>query len=314
MSNTMRKFMNYPVGLATTRTALLGDDIPNLSQVQSIAQGLANIKEAVLTDANVNVDLATGGLLTLDGYTTQEGDRVLCHSQTDPIENGIYIASSGAWVRAVDADEQSELAPLTQVGILNGDHAGRVYKLTNSTAPIVDTDAQTWVVTSASSSAALDVAVDDGSFNAISGTNAQSVFDSVDDELVNANLNFTNLNARLNTLSGTSDDDLGSFSGAVIPDSASVKAALQALETKAEANAVIYDGNRFESAATTLATGAAVNFAHSIGTRWLSSVKAYNSATGEDITHTLIVIAVDANNVTVQNDDTDIDVVVVCAK
>lgn len=313
MSNNMRKLVNFPVGLRTTVTATLGDDIPNLSQVQSIAQGLANIKEAVATNADVNVDLATGGLLTLDGYTTQEGDRVLVHSQTDASENGIYAASSGAWSRTTDADEQSELAPLTQVGVLNGDHAGRVYKLTNTTAPVVDTDDQTWVVTSASSSAALDVSVDDGNFGVIAGTNAQAALDSVDDQIITTNLNVDALDTRLNNLSGVTGSDLETFTGSTIGDNASTKEALQDLETAHEAFVADVANDRFESTQTTLTQGNAITFTHSIGTKRLSGLKVYDAA-DEDITHTVTITLVDANSITVQNDDVDLDVFVVCHK
>lgn len=57
-----------------------------------------------------NVDVATtgnitlSGLQTIDGFTTLEGSRVLVKDQTDPTENGIYDASSGAWVRSLDFD------------------------------------------------------------------------------------------------------------------------------------------------------------------------------------------------------------------
>ncbi|CAH9015475.1 putative tail fiber protein H [Vibrio phage 393E50-1] len=313
MSNNMRKLVNFPVGLRTTVTATLGDDIPNLSQVQSIAQGLANVKEAVAVDVDVNVDLVTGGLLTLDSYTLQEGDRVLAYTQTDPVENGIYIASSGSWVRSTDADEQSELAPLTQVSVLNGGHAGRVYKLTNPTAPAVDVDAQTWVVTSASSSAALDVSVDDGNFGVIAGTNAQSVLDSVDDQIITTNLNVDTLDTRVDNLSGVTGSDLETFTGSTIQDGASVKVALQDLETAHEAFVADIADDRFESTQTTLTQGNAITFTHSIGTKRLSGIKVYDTA-DEDITHTVIITLVDADSITVQNDDVDVDVFVVCAK
>lgn len=313
MSDTFRKLVKFPVGIQTTKTAVLGDDIPNLSQVQSIAQGLANVKEAVAVDTHTNVDLVTGGLLTIDSYTLNEGDRVLVHSQTNPVENGIYTASSGSWVRSTDADEQGELAPLTQVGILNGDYAGRVYKLTNATAPVVDTDAQTWVVTSASSSAALDVSVDDGSFAVLSGTNAQAVIDSVDTQIVNTNTNLSNLDDRVDALSGVTGSDLGSFTGTTISDNLSVKGALQDLETAHEAFVADIANDRFESVQTTLSTGVATTFTHSIGTKRLSGLKVY-SAADEDITHTVTITLVDGNSITVQNDDVDIDVFVVCHK
>lgn len=313
MSNNMRKLVNFPVGLRTTVTATLGDDIPNLSQVQSIAQGLSNVKEAVATDYHLNFDIATGGLPVMSGYQLTDGDRVLLNAQTDGTENGIYVAAAGAWARATDADEQSELSPLTQVGILYGDDSGRVYKLTNTVAPVVDTDVQTWVVTSASSSAALDVSVDDGSFGVIAGTNAQAVLDSVDDQIITTNLNVDTLDARLDSLSGVGGNDLGAFTGTTIPDGQSVKGALQEIETAHESFIADIANDRFESAQTTLTQGNAITFTHSIGTKRLSGLKVYDTA-DEDITHTVTITLVDAISITVQNDDVDIDAFVVCHK
>lgn len=57
-----------------------------------------NVK--VATTGNITLS----GLQTIDGYTTLANDRVLVKDQTDPLENGIYDASSGPWVRSEDFD------------------------------------------------------------------------------------------------------------------------------------------------------------------------------------------------------------------
>lgn len=305
MSDTFRKIVNFPVGIKTTVTASAGTDIPNLSQVQSLVAGLSNVKEAVAVDADSNFDIATGGLPIIDAYQVLDGDRVLLHSQTDTTENGIYIAGAGAWTRATDADQASELPTKTSVTVLNGTHAGRKYELQED-EPVVDTDAQTWIVTAASSSAAVDTTADDTNFNAITGTNVQAALDSIDDTLVG-------VSSTVDTIVGVTatDGDLGTFTGSTIPDDQNIKQALQALETKVEQNDDIYLNNRYESASTSLTTGNAINFAHSLGERWLSQISVYEASTGEDITHTVTVTAVDASNLTVKNDDADISVIVV---
>ena len=56
------------------------------------------------TATDGNLDLATGGLLDIDGITTVAGDRVLVMNQTDASENGLYVAAAGAWARATDHD------------------------------------------------------------------------------------------------------------------------------------------------------------------------------------------------------------------
>lgn len=75
--------------------------------VDSVAQGL---------DAKASVRLAsTGsiapptGLPTIDGVAVVAGDRILLKNQSDPTQNGIWIAAAGAWSRATDVDTWNEL-------------------------------------------------------------------------------------------------------------------------------------------------------------------------------------------------------------
>lgn len=178
-----RKGLDVTVGLKRTNVVTDANEIPNLAQVQSIAEGLAVTKEAVAVCSDTNIDLATGGLLTIDSYTLSAGERVLVKSQTDATENGIYDVASGSWTRSADADTQAELKPASTVRVISGDDAGLVYQLTNATNPVPDTDAQTWVVIASSSDAASDVAVVDTAFTQLTGTNAQTVFDDIDNKL-----------------------------------------------------------------------------------------------------------------------------------
>lgn len=76
--------------------------------VDNAIQGL-NIKQSVLVGSTADIDLTTGGLLTIDGVLLTNNDRVLVKDQTDPTENGIYLAHSGAWTRSLDADTGTEL-------------------------------------------------------------------------------------------------------------------------------------------------------------------------------------------------------------
>lgn len=70
---------------------------------------LVNYKRPVRVAAYSNVDVATGGLVTIDGVTVAAGDRVALLVQTTATENGIWIASAGAWSRATDADTSAKL-------------------------------------------------------------------------------------------------------------------------------------------------------------------------------------------------------------
>ena len=55
-----------------------------------------------------NMDLATGGELSINGQSVVTGDRVLVIAQTDKTENGIYIVDSGTWTRALDLDDPAD--------------------------------------------------------------------------------------------------------------------------------------------------------------------------------------------------------------
>jgi len=89
-------------------------DLATKSYVDSIEQGL-DVKDSVraATDGT-NIDLTSStDPNPIDGVTLNDGDRVLLKDQTDATENGIYNAATATdpttWVRADDADEDSEV-------------------------------------------------------------------------------------------------------------------------------------------------------------------------------------------------------------
>ena len=81
-------------------------DIVNLLALQSYAAGIS-WKQPVACATTANITLS--GLQTIDTYTTLLGDRVIVKNQSTSADNGIYIASSGAWTRSIDADTWNEL-------------------------------------------------------------------------------------------------------------------------------------------------------------------------------------------------------------
>lgn len=92
-------------------------DIANKAYVDAVAQGLAP-KQACKVATTADITLS--GLQTLDTtYTTVAGDRVLVKNQANTAQNGIYIASSGAWTRSADMNVWSEV-PGAYTVILNG--------------------------------------------------------------------------------------------------------------------------------------------------------------------------------------------------
>ena len=81
-------------------------DIVNLLALQSYAAGIS-WKQPCAVATLTNITLS--GLQTIDTYTTLVGDRVLVKNQTNQADNGIYIAASGTWTRALDANTWNEL-------------------------------------------------------------------------------------------------------------------------------------------------------------------------------------------------------------
>jgi hypothetical protein len=70
----------------------------------------------VATTANITLS----GLQTIDTVTVVADDRVLVKDQTDPTENGIYVASTGDWERAKDFDGVFDVIDGSQVYVTEG--------------------------------------------------------------------------------------------------------------------------------------------------------------------------------------------------
>lgn len=92
-------------------------------------------KQSVRVATTANITLS--GLQTLDGVALAAGDRVLVKNQTNAPDNGIYLAASGAWKRAGDADASVEVTPNLTVAVEEGSTlADSIWQLTTN-APIV---------------------------------------------------------------------------------------------------------------------------------------------------------------------------------
>lgn len=80
----------------------------------------------------------TGGLLVVDGVQLAAGDRVLCKDETSPVNNGIYAANTGPWVRTTDASGNQQffsgMAVTVGLGAVN---AGLTYICTCQDDPVI---------------------------------------------------------------------------------------------------------------------------------------------------------------------------------
>lgn len=113
--------------------------------VDSVAQGL-DVKQSVVA--------ATTGNITLSGLATQAGgdwtssltagDRVLVKNQNAPAQNGIYVAASGSWSRASDADTWAELVSAFVFVETGATEADTGWVCTVNAGGTLGTDPVTW--------------------------------------------------------------------------------------------------------------------------------------------------------------------------
>jgi phage-related tail fiber protein len=91
----------------------------------AVIEALAKLdfKHSALVATTANIALS--GLLTVDGVLLPADARVLVKNQTQAKDNGLYVASAGAWKRATDADSSLEVTPglfvSIEKGTVNGD-------------------------------------------------------------------------------------------------------------------------------------------------------------------------------------------------
>jgi hypothetical protein len=127
-----------PTAAAGTNTTQIATTAFVTTATQSAAAGIAS-KPPVQVAAIANQALS--GLVTIDGYTTLAGDRVLCTGQTTASANGVYIAASGSWARStVDGPAPGEMEPGALWLVLNGTtYGGTQWRCSNSTPITIGT-------------------------------------------------------------------------------------------------------------------------------------------------------------------------------
>ncbi|WP_278412706.1 phage tail protein [Stutzerimonas kunmingensis] len=125
-------------------------------------------------DSKQSVRFTTTANINLSGLTVQAGgdwaaaltagNRVLVKNQTTASANGLYVAASGAWVRASDADASSEVTPGMLVTVEEGTTLGdTVWELTTNGPITLGTTALTFELTAALTATQADA--EDGTNN-----------------------------------------------------------------------------------------------------------------------------------------------------
>ena len=114
------------------------------SKSGSLPSSNIGLKTACRLVAVSNVDIATGGFITIDGKATAANYRVLLTGQTNPEENGIYVAAAGAWTRASDANTVSEIRGAIVTVWQGTAYGSSVWFTTFKQGNTLDTTAMNW--------------------------------------------------------------------------------------------------------------------------------------------------------------------------
>jgi hypothetical protein len=132
-------------------TPTVATDAATMGYVDAAVNG-TDWKQSARAASTANI-AALSGLLTIDGITLVANDRVLVKDQTTASANGIYLAASGAWTRALDADANAEvtagMALMVTEGTVNADTQWRI---TTNDAIVVGTTALVFAQIGAASS------------------------------------------------------------------------------------------------------------------------------------------------------------------
>lgn len=126
---------------------------------------------AVVAKTTGNISIASPGAVH-DDVTLVSGDRLLVASQTNAVQNGIYVfnGASSALTRADDANENSEFVPARQVFVQQGtDYSNTGWAVGVAEAPVLDTDPITFTQVSgaASYTAGNGLSLDGNQFSAV---------------------------------------------------------------------------------------------------------------------------------------------------
>lgn len=106
----------------------------------------------VATTASITLS----GLQSIDGVTVAEDDRVLVRTQSDSTQNGIYVAATSTWSRALDFDGNTDFVTGTLIPIASGTlYGGQIFRVTSADPQDVGTNAITFDLIDQATSPAL---------------------------------------------------------------------------------------------------------------------------------------------------------------
>jgi hypothetical protein len=107
------------------------------SRIEGLETSLA-IKAPVKVATTANIVLS--GLQTIDGIALLENDRVLVKNQTLGANNGIYLASTGEWVRAQDWNGARDATKGTRIFVTDGStNSDKIFYITTNNPIVIGT-------------------------------------------------------------------------------------------------------------------------------------------------------------------------------
>lgn len=129
--------------LLLTGTPTQDTHVVNKAYVDAYVNGL-DFKSSVRVATTANITLENEQ--TIDGVSVVAGDRVLVKDQSSGSQNGIYIVvDGGAWTRATDADENTEVSAGMYTYVESGTaNSGKAYVLSTTGAIVLGTTALTF--------------------------------------------------------------------------------------------------------------------------------------------------------------------------
>lgn len=117
----------------------------------------AAIKVPVRAATTANITLS--GLQTIDGIALGGDDRVLVKNQTTTVDNGIYVAGTGTWTRAIDFNGNRDVVQGTLVYVTSGTtQGGSFYQVTTPSPITIGSSALVFAVSVAAGSLATQLA------------------------------------------------------------------------------------------------------------------------------------------------------------
>lgn len=128
-------------------TVLKGGTTPSWAALDLSDMPGAWSKKQVKVASTIHITSLSGlqtAELGIDGVSLSVGDRILVKNQTNPVLNGIYVAATGTWSRAADADSSAELAGAV-VAVSDGNtNGGRLFRTTFKSSQTIGTHNVNW--------------------------------------------------------------------------------------------------------------------------------------------------------------------------